>query len=145
MRIVAPPSGAHDQKWTRLRGAGMKLRYLLALGLLSACGGNPTGDAEAEVTASSGAVDGEAAYLEYCAGCHETGMLGAPVVGDASYWRGRSTLWQAVLMEHAREGYYDMPARGSRPDLSDETVNAAVEHMMKVTFPDRPPDQETMD
>ena len=48
-------------------------------------------------------------------------------------------------MEHAREGYYDMPARGSRPDLSDETVNAAVEHMMKVTFPDRPPDQETMD
>ncbi len=120
----------------------MKLRYLLVLGLLSACGGSPTSDdAETTVTAGGSAVNGEAAYLEYCAGCHETGMFNAPVVGDAAYWEGRSTMWQAVLMEHAREGYYDMPARGSRPDLSDETVNAAVEYMLSITFPDRPPDQ----
>lgn len=120
----------------------MKLRYLLGLGLLSACGGNPTGGGTETVTAAGGnAVDGEAAYLEYCAGCHETGMFDAPVVGDAAYWEGRSTMWQAVLMEHAREGYYDMPARGSRPDLPDETVNAAVEYMLSVTFPDRLPDQ----
>ena len=120
----------------------MKLRYLLVLGLLSACGGNPTsGNAEPVAAASDSVVDGEAAYLEYCAGCHETGMFNAPVVGDAAYWEGRSTMWQAVLMEHAREGYYDMPARGSRPDLSDESVNAAVEYMLSVTFPDRPPDQ----
>ena len=120
----------------------MKLRYLLALGLLSACGSNPTsGDASEGTVANAGTVNGEAAYLEYCAGCHETGMFNAPVVGDSDYWQGRSTLWQAVLMEHAREGYYDMPARGSRPELSDETINAAVEHMMSVTFPDRPPDQ----
>ncbi len=119
----------------------MKLRYLLALGLLTGCGGNPTGGAaDAEVVATD-SVDGEAAYLEYCAGCHETGMFGAPVVGDASYWEGRSTLWQAVLMEHAREGYYDMPPKGSRPDISDEEVNAAVEHMLSLTFPNRPPDQ----
>ncbi len=120
----------------------MKLRYLLVLGLLSACGGSPTSDdAETTVTAGGSAVNGEAAYLEYCAGCHETGMFNAPVVGDAAYWEGRSTMWQAVLMEHAREGYYDMPARGSRPDLSDETVNAAVEYMLSITVPDRPPDQ----
>ena len=120
----------------------MKLRYLLLLGFLSACGGNPTsGDTSEVVATGDTSVGGEAAYLEYCAGCHETGMFNAPVVGDASAWQGRSTMWQAVLMEHAREGYYDMPARGSRPDLSDETVNAAVEHMLSVTFPDRPPDQ----
>ena len=125
----------------------MKLKFLLALGLLSACGGNPTSDdTDAVMAARSGAVDGEAAYLEYCAGCHETGISiggisNAPIVGDASSWKGRSELWQAVLMEHAREGYYGMPARASRPDLPDETVNAAVDYMLSVTFPDRPPDQ----
>ena len=40
----------------------MKLRYLLALGLLSACGGNPTGgSAETITTIGGSAVDGEAA------------------------------------------------------------------------------------
>ncbi len=44
-------------------------------------------------------------------------------------------------MEHAREGFRDMPGRAGQPDLSDETVNAAVEYMLGVTFPDRPPEQ----
>lgn len=120
----------------------MRLRYLLALGLLSACGGNPTSGGDgAAVAAGESAVDGEAAYLEYCAGCHETGMFNAPIVGDPAYWEGRSTLWQAVLMKHAREGYYDMPPKGSRPEVPDETIDAAVEYMLSVTFPNRPPDQ----
>ena len=122
----------------------MKLRFLALLVLIAGCSSTApepismermTADGE-EITST-----GESAYLEYCAGCHETGMLGAPVVGEPDSWSGRSTLWQAVLMEHAKEGYYDMPARGSRPDLSDEAVNAAVEYMLSVTFPNRPPDQ----
>jgi cytochrome c5 len=68
-------------------------------------------------------------------------MLGAPIVGDAAYWKGRSTLWQAVLMEHAKKGYYDMPARGGRSDVSDAMIDAATEHMLSITFPDLPKDQ----
>ena len=103
---------------------------------LAACGSNPS-----EPAADAIAEDGRQAYLDFCAGCHETGMLGAPIAGDAAYWRGRSTLWQAVLMEHAKQGYYDMPAKGGRTDVSDELIDAATEHMLGITFPDLPKDQ----
>ena len=102
----------------------------------AACGSNP---ADAVVVAIDD--NGRQAYTDYCAGCHETGMLGAPIVGDAAYWKGRSTLWQAVLMEHAKKGYYDMPARGGRSDVSDAMIDAATEYMLSMTFPDMPRDQ----
>ena len=106
---------------------------------LGACGSNPADDAQQ--SAASANANGKQAYVDYCAGCHETGMLGAPIVGDASYWEGRSTLWQAVLMEHAKTGYFDMPAKGSRPDLPDETIDAATEYMLSITFPELPKDR----
>ena len=85
-------------------------------------------------------INGEAAYLEYCATCHEDGMFGAPRMGEPMDWEVRSSLWQAVLMEHAKQGYYDMPARGGRSDLPDEVVNAAAEYMLENTYRDRPKD-----
>ena len=86
------------------------------------------------------AINGEAAYVEHCASCHETGILGAPREGQPEEWAGRSNLWQAVLMEHAKTGYFEMPARGGRSDLSDEIINAASEYMIELTFPDRQKD-----
>ena len=86
------------------------------------------------------AVDGEAAYMEHCSGCHETGMLGAPREGQPEEWAGRSNLWQGVLMEHAKTGYFEMPARGGKSDLPDEIINAAAEYMLEVTFPNRQKD-----
>ena len=91
-------------------------------------------------THQAATINGEAAYLEHCAGCHETGMLGAPREGEPRDWRGRSELWQAVLMEHAKDGYFEMPARGGKMDLPDEIVEAAAEYMLEQTFPDRPED-----
>lgn len=89
---------------------------------------------------AAGAINGAAAYAEHCAGCHETGMLGAPREGEPKDWEKRSNLWQAVLMEHARTGYFDMPARGGKTHLPDEVVNAAAEYMLEQTFPNRPED-----
>lgn len=86
------------------------------------------------------AIDGQAAYVEHCAGCHETGMLGAPREGEPDDWQGRSDLWQAVLMEHAKTGFFEMPARGGKSDLPDDVVSAAAEYMLEITFPDRPKD-----
>ena len=90
--------------------------------------------------ADTKSVNGEAAYLEYCATCHETGMFNAPRMGEPMDWEVRSSLWQAVLMEHAKQGYYDMPARGGRTDLPDAVVNAAAEYMLENTYRDRPKD-----
>lgn len=80
--------------------------------------------------------NGETAYNEHCAGCHETGMLGAPVAGDAVDWGARSQLWDAVLLDHAITGYLEMPARGGRTELPDEVVRSAAEYMLRMTFPD---------
>jgi cytochrome c5 len=121
----------------------MKRLFLLLISalLLAACahdGGqsrssSDTGD---ELQSNVTAVNGEAAYSKHCAGCHETGMLGAPVAGDAVDWGARSQLWDAVLLDHAITGYLEMPARGGRTDLPDEVVKAAAEYMLRMTFPD---------
>lgn len=112
--------------------------FLTAAALaLAACAHNAddaTGDDGGAV------VNGEAAYVEHCAGCHETGMLGAPREGEPQDWASRSNLWQAVLMEHAKVGYFNMPARGGKSELPDEVVNAAAEYMLEQTFPNRPVD-----
>jgi len=108
------------------------LLLILAGFALGACAYNSD-----ESQAITAAVDGEAAYVEHCAGCHETGMLGAPREGDPQDWEDRSSLWQAVLMEHAKTGFFDMPARGGNSELPDDVVSAAAEYMLELTFPDR--------
>jgi len=105
--------------------------------VLAACAHRGDDDA---TTDQAAAINGEAAYLEHCAVCHETGMLGAPRESEPLDWQARSNLWQAVLMEHAKTGYFEMPARGGKMDLPDEVVEAAAEYMLEQTFPDRPED-----
>ena len=108
---------------------------LAACFALGACAANS--DEPGTEATSTTAVDGEQAYVEHCAGCHETGLLGAPREGEPEDWEDRSSLWQAVLMEHAKTGYFDMPARGGKTELPDEVVNAAAEYMIEITFPER--------
>jgi cytochrome c5 len=81
---------------------------------------------------------GLAAYQRACAGCHDDGIDGAPVTGRPQDWTDRSRLWQAVLVEHAQRGYFDMPARGGDATLSDEDVQAAAEYMLTITHPQVP-------
>jgi len=116
-----------------------QILFLLATGLALAACAAYSGEPEVDA-ASTAAIDGGQAYAEHCAGCHETGMLGAPREGEPQDWEGRSDLWQAVLMDHAKTGYFDMPARGGKSKLPDEVVSAAAEYMLEETFPDRPED-----
>jgi len=114
---------------------------LISLALAMALAGCAhSGGSDGGIVSTRNAVNGEAAYLEHCAGCHETGMLGAPREGEPGDWQARSTLWQAVLLDHARTGYFDMPAKGGKADLPDDIVEAAAEYMLEQTFPDRPKD-----
>lgn len=118
---------------------------LASASLLAACAheaassGNTSDDADAARRDLS-AMNGEAAYNQFCVGCHETGMLGAPVAGDAVDWGARSQLWDAVLLDHAITGYLEMPAKGGRTDLPEDVVKAAAEYMLRMTFPDMPHD-----
>ena len=81
--------------------------------------------------------EGRAAYQQACAACHETGLDGAPVPDRAEDWEDRSSLWEAVLFEHAQKGYLKMPARGGDSTVSDYEAEAAAEYMMGLVYPDR--------
>lgn len=117
----------------------MKLTAITIVSCLALAACAHGGDKESDRSADA-AVNGEAAYNAHCAGCHETGLLGAPREGNPVDWENRSKLWQAVLMEHAKTGYFEMPARGGKSNLPDQVVDAAAEYMLEVTFPDRPED-----
>ena len=116
----------------------MSRAVLLVLGLLSLTACSANRDAASPMEPST--LTGQETYNAACASCHDTGLDGAPVTGNLVDWVDRSPLWQAVLMEHAKEGYLEMPAKGGHPELSDRAVSSAVEYMLTSTFPSRLPD-----
>ena len=83
---------------------------------------------------------GRETYDQVCASCHDTGKMDAPLTGNPKDWSGRSNLWEAVLFEHAKTGYLEMPEKGGYPDLPEEAVEAAAEYMLTITFPEMPRD-----
>ena len=123
-------------------------RYIVSLFLvlvLTGCGPKDPGELvltepESEVAMSPNdpLLTGKQAYEENCAGCHEEGLDGAPRTGDRGDWEGRPWLWEAVLFEHARCGYEDMPAKGGCTTMDDVTVTKAAEYMMALTYPEMP-------
>ena len=86
------------------------------------------------------AVLGRDTYAAACASCHDSGESGAPRTGVREDWDDRSNMWQAVLARHAKSGYLTMPEKGGAHQLSDESVDAAVEYMLGQTFPELPRD-----
>jgi cytochrome c5 len=83
---------------------------------------------------------GQETYVNACAFCHDEGKDGAPVKGDRETWSNRSPLWSAVLLEHAKGGYLQMPVKGGQIELSDRAIEAAGEYMLNETFPELPRD-----
>lgn len=77
-------------------------------------------------------------YAGSCASCHDNGIGGAPAIGDKQAWSQRSRLWTAVLEEHAKRGYMDMPEKGGNAALTDAEVAAAAEYILSVTYPELP-------
>jgi len=95
----------------------------------------------APVTASTGAAavmaipkDGIEVYEAACKACHGLGIAGAPKAGDAAAWGPRIAKGKPTLYQHAVKGFTGtggiMPAKGGRTDLSDELIEAAVDHMV---------------
>ena len=126
-----------------LKSLPVALAALLAIPI-SACdrGGSPVTETGEDATPSKvGApLHGKAEYDRVCGRCHDEGLDGAPRTGDRSAWTARSALWEAVLFEHATDGYLDMPAMGGSSDLRDRDVKAAAEYMLSITHPELTPD-----
>lgn len=72
---------------------------------------------------------GGAVYAATCAACHDSGMAGAPKIGDSAGWSARLAQGYDTVLKHAIEGIRAMPAKGGNPDLDDIEVARAVVFM----------------
>lgn len=77
----------------------------------------------------------------YCAKCHQTGVEGAPRIGDRAAWIPRLKQGFEVLVSSAIKGHGPMPSRGDVPNLTDAEIRAAIAYMINggVATTTRPP------
>lgn len=73
---------------------------------------------------------GQAIWEGTCSTCHQTGLAGAPIIGDRKAWDKRIARGKESLYEHAITGWGYMPARGGNPELDDAQVKLAVDYML---------------
>lgn len=69
---------------------------------------------------------GSSIYQQNCRSCHDSGLMGAPQIGDDRYSADIDE-----LVDNSIKGIGRMPARGGNSNLSDEDVRAAVEYMVE--------------
>ncbi len=90
--------------------------------------------AAASQVAYGGTTDGKVIFGSLCHSCHETGVAGAPKVGDKAEWAPRIAQGLATLDKHAIEGYTGktgvMPPKGGNPALNDDQMKATVAWMV---------------
>jgi len=73
----------------------------------------------------------KAIYESTCAGCHGSGVLGAPKFGDAAGWAPRAKAGIDALVKSATAGTAKgMPPKGGRADLSSAQLREVIEYMM---------------
>ena len=65
-----------------------------------------------------------------CAGCHATGVLNAPKIGNKDDWKPRLKQGKKSLIDHALKGFKAMPPKGGNASLSDADIKAAVEYLI---------------
>ena len=84
------------------------------------------------VASASDTAAGKALYDTSCAACHNTGLSGAPKLGDKAAWAPRIAQGVDVLVNHADNGYDgktgSMPAKGGTT-LTTAQITDVVSYM----------------
>ena len=110
----------------------MRAVAALALaGSLAACGKSVTPPPTAEQALLSRPPDSRLAslYAGSCKACHAVSGTGAPLVHDRGAWDPRWKQGQAVLFDHAVQGYRAMPAGGQCASCNPSDFNALIRFM----------------
>jgi cytochrome c5 len=72
----------------------------------------------------------EQVYQQSCAVCHNSGMAGAPKLGDEALWASRiEEKGFATLVQNAITGINAMPPRGMCMTCSDENIDELVKYL----------------
>jgi len=72
---------------------------------------------------------GEQVVKAQCSKCHQTGVSGAPRIGDRDAWIPRLKNGLDPLVRSAIHGHGPMPARGGLADLTDAEIRGAIVYM----------------
>ena len=78
---------------------------------------------------AAGGKSGEEVVKGTCAACHQTGVAGAPKIGDKVAWGPRIKQGLPALVASAEKGKGGMPPKGGNSSLSDDEVARAVVFM----------------
>ena len=81
--------------------------------------------------ATAVAFSAEGVYQSVCHTCHETGVLEAPRINDATEWKKRLAEGLNTVYQKAIQGVGNMPPKGGRTDLSDQNFKKIVDYMLK--------------
>ncbi|MFZ6693874.1 c-type cytochrome [Undibacterium sp. SXout20W] len=100
---------------------------------LAACTPKPVIPTAEQISAAETALPADpqvaAIYKRSCISCHTAVSSTAPIVGFAPAWQPRLEQGMAVLVQHARDGYKAMPAKGFCSDCSDQDLRSLIEFM----------------
>lgn len=83
-----------------------------------------------KANAQSGQRSGKDVVEKICVTCHETGVNGAPKIGDSKAWSKRASLGLTSLTQNALQGIRRMPAHGGHPELTDLEIERAITYMV---------------
>ena len=120
---------------------------VLLVALLAACGKSeapkseaapapaaaaPAPAPQAAVPAAETADGGKGAELfkKTCAMCHQTGVAGAPKLGDKAAWAPRVATGKDALLSSVIKGKGAMPPKAGAADLKDDDLKAAIDYML---------------
>jgi cytochrome c len=70
-------------------------------------------------------------YENTCAGCHNSGIAGAPKPGNKADWAHVRKESLSDVFSHAIKGFNAMPPKGGDTTLKDEDVKSTVKYMME--------------
>lgn len=80
--------------------------------------------------AEDGAPSGQSVYEVVCASCHDTGVEGAPRIGDRAAWSKRVAQGLPALTRSTLEGIRKMPPHGGDTTLSDLELRRAIVYIV---------------
>ncbi|MFZ4550412.1 MAG: c-type cytochrome [Aquabacterium sp.] len=108
------------------------LSGMLAVGLLGGCQDKPVEPSAEDLQRAEQARPTDlrlaAIYDRSCVTCHGT-RSAAPLAGFEPAWRPRLKQGPQVLLQHAREGFNGMPAKGLCADCTDDDLQALIAFM----------------
>jgi cytochrome c5 len=118
----------------------MRLRFAVfsfSVALLAGCGkseptnpSSPSATAPAQPFANASISEiGKQRWARTCAMCHVRGEGGAPKIGDTSAWAARLAQGEDVVLQHAIDGFNNMPPLGYCMDCEREDLRAYIRFM----------------